>query len=89
MKTLSAKMDKPYLINDQGEVIGEIPPFILQKMKEDLMREAKLSEASELERMYNPETGKLRDLNKLAEIQNSLDKLTADANLPAVNGGKP
>lgn len=88
LKALSSEFKEPYLINEQGEVIAEIPPFILQKMVEDLKFQAKISEASELERLYNPETGKLRDLDKLGEIQSRLDKLAAKANLPAMNGGK-
>ncbi len=61
MKSLSSKLDQPYLINEQGEVIAEIPPFILEKMKEDLRQQARMAEVSELERMYDAESGKLRD----------------------------
>lgn len=87
LKTLSSKLGQPYLMNDQGEIISEIPPIVLEKIKQDLKQQAKMAEYSELERLYDPETGKLRDFEKLGEIQNKLDKLAAEANLSTLNGG--
>jgi hypothetical protein len=89
LKAMSASLSEPYMINDKGEVIAEIPPFILQKMVQNLKAEAKLSEASEFERMYDSKTGKLRNLDKLGEIQNQLDKMAAKANMPVMNGVNP
>lgn len=87
MKTLSSQLGQPYLINDKGEIISEIPPFVLEKMKADLRQQARMAEAFELENMYDAETGKLREIGKLDEIQNRLDRLAAGKQLPAAKGG--
>ena len=89
LKTLSSQLNQPYLINEQGEIISEIPPVILQKMKDDLKFQAKMAEWSELEKMYDPETGKLRDIDKLGEIQNRLDMLAAGKTLPVMERRNP
>jgi hypothetical protein len=89
LKSLSTKLDKPYLINDQGEVISEIPPIILQSIRENLQRESKLAEIRELESMYDLETGKLRNIAKLGEIQARLDRLASGIKLPNPKGVTP
>ncbi|MBW8886221.1 MAG: hypothetical protein JF616_00575 [Fibrobacteres bacterium] len=76
-RQISAKMDKPYLLNEQGEVIPSIPPEFLAMMKEKLRQEAHLSAAATLEEMYDPVTGKLKDSNHLPEIQSQADHISA------------
>jgi hypothetical protein len=73
VRQVSAQMSKPYLLNEKGEIIAEIAPEILASMKENLRREANLTGADDLERLYDPATGKLRDAAKLAEIQHEAD----------------
>jgi hypothetical protein len=76
-KQVSAKMDKPYFLNAQGEVIPSIPPEFLALMKEKLRQEAHLSAAATLEEMYDPVTGKLKDSDHLPEIQSQADHISA------------
>jgi hypothetical protein len=76
-KQVSAKMDKPYLLNGQGEVIPSIPPEFLAMMKEQLRKEAHLSAAATLEEMYDPVTGVLKDSVRLPEIQSQADHISA------------
>ena len=63
-------------MNEQGEILAEIHPVVLAAMKENLRKEARMAAAAYLEELYDPATGKLRDLEKLAEIQNSADKIS-------------
>jgi hypothetical protein len=76
-RQVSAQLEKPYPMNEQGEILAEIHPAMLAAMKEDLRKQAKLSMAADLEDLYDPATGKLRDGAKLAEIQHSADKISA------------
>lgn len=75
-RQVSAKLEKPYPLNDQGEILAEIPPPLLAAMKENLLKQAKLSGAATLDELYDPATGKLRDAEKLAEIQHSADQIS-------------
>lgn len=75
-RQVSSKLEKPYPMNEQGEIIAEIPPLLLEAIKADLRKQAKLTAAADLEDLYDPATGKLRDGAKLAEIQNRADKLS-------------
>jgi hypothetical protein len=76
-RQVSSKMDKPYLLNEQGEIIPSIPPEFLALMKEKLRNEANLSAAATLEEMYDPVTGVLKDSARLAEIQFQADHISA------------
>jgi hypothetical protein len=73
VRQLSAQMSKPYLLNEQGEIIAEVAPEILAMMKENLRRENKAAAIAELEALYDPATGKLRGTAGLAEIQHEAD----------------
>ena len=73
---VSAQLEKRYPMNEQGEILAEIHPAILAAMKENLRKEAKLAAAADLEDLYDPVTGKLRDEAKLAEIQHTADQLS-------------
>lgn len=75
-KQVSAQMDKPYPMNEKGEILAEIHPAILAAMKENLRKEAKLAAAANLEDLYDPVSGKLRDEAKLAEIQHAADQIS-------------
>jgi hypothetical protein len=75
-KQVSALMEKRYPMNEQGEILVEIPPALLASMKESLRSQAKLAAAADLEELYDPVTGKLRDAAKLAEIQHAADQLS-------------
>lgn len=75
-RQVSAKLEKPYPMNEQGEILAEIHPALLAAMKENLRKQAKLSGAATLEELYDPVTGKLRDAEKLAEIQHSADRIS-------------
>jgi hypothetical protein len=76
-RQVSAQMEKPYPMNEQGEILAEIHPVVLAAMKENLRKEARLAAAAYLEELYDPATGKLRDEAKLAEIQNAADKISS------------
>ncbi len=75
-RQVSSQLEKPYPMNEAGEIIAEIDPAILEMMKADLRKQAKLSAAADLEDLYDPATGKLRDGARLAEIQNHADKIS-------------
>ncbi len=73
VKQVSATLAKPYLLNEAGEIIHELPPEVLAAIKEDQRSQAHLSAIADLDSLFDPLTGKLRDGGKLAEIQNDVD----------------
>jgi hypothetical protein len=73
---VSAQLDKPYLLDEKGEVISSIEPEILAAIKEDLRSQAKLGALSDLETLFDPATGKLKDANRLSEIQFQADNIS-------------
>lgn len=75
-RQVSARMDKPYLLNEQGEIIPSIPPEFLALMKEKFRQEANLSAAATLEEMYDPVTGNLKNAGQLPEIQSQADQIS-------------
>lgn len=75
-KQVSSQMDKPYPLNERGEVISAIPPEILAAIKENLRSQAQLGALSTLENLYDPNTGNLKDANRLPEIQYKADQIS-------------
>lgn len=72
---VSSIMKSRLPMNEQGEIISEIPPPILAGMKETLRNQAQLSAAADLEDWYDPATGKLRDIDRLPELQAEADSI--------------
>lgn len=84
-KQVSSSMDKPYLLNEHGEVISAIPPEILSAMKENLRSQAQLDALSTLESLYDPVTGHLKDADRLPEIQFQADQISQALSKGAAN----
>jgi len=74
-RQISAQLQKPYLLNEQGEIITQIPPQVLEAMKEDQRKQANLSAVATLEEMYDPVTGNLRDAPRAQAIQHEADSV--------------
>jgi hypothetical protein len=72
---VSSVMKSRLPLNEQGEIIAEIPPQILANMKESLRAQAQLSAAADLEDWYDPVTGKLRGIDRLPELQAEADSI--------------
>lgn len=72
---VSSSLKSRLPMNEQGEIIAEIPPQILANMKESLRAQAHLSAAADLEDWYDPATGKLRSTDRLPELQAEADSI--------------
>jgi hypothetical protein len=74
-KQVSSHMDKPYLLNENGELIQSIPPEILSAIKKDLLSKSQVAAAANLDSLYDPVSGNLLEAAKANEIQFQADTI--------------
>jgi len=75
-RQVSAKMEKPVALNEQGEVIAEFTPEMLAIIKADQRSQGHTADAALLDSLYDPTTGKLRNAANLPELQHQADAIS-------------